>query len=140
MESEAEMKTLDNRVTSLEKRIDKHGQEIDDLDDRVSEVESNQKLFQLQLEALTEIKEGINALNKNVLSINDTVTESKHKLEMVSSQQHADKEEIKQLKIQRDLDHNVKPLSRYEDLQKQILYLVVGAIVAIILARVGLSI
>ena len=134
------MQTLEHRVGILEKRVDNHSSEIDDLDDRVVEVESNQKLFQLQLEALTEIKEGINALNKNVLSINDTVTESKHKLEMVSSQQHADKEEIKQLKIQRDLDHNVKPLSRYEDLQKQILYLIVGAIVAIILARVGLSI
>ena len=59
---------------------------------------------------------------------------------MVSAQQQADKEEIKQLKTQRDLDHNVKPLSRYEDLQKQIIYLVVGAIVAIILARIGLSI
>lgn len=134
------MQTLEHRVGILEKRVDNHGEEIDDLDDRVVEVESNQRLFQLQLEALTEIKEGINALNKNVITINDTVTESKHKLEMVSTQQQADKEEIKQLKTQRDLDHNVKPLSRYEDLQKQILYLVVGAIVAIILARVGLSI
>ena len=34
-----------------------------------------------------------------MLSINDTVTESKHKLEMVSTQQHADKEEIKRLEI-----------------------------------------
>lgn len=132
------MQTLEHRVGILEKRVDNHGEEIDDLDDRVVEVESNQKLFQLQLEALTEIKDGINTLNKNVITINDTVTESKHKLEMVSAQQQADKEEIKQLKTQRDKDHNEKPLERYEKAIWIALSLVITAIVSMILTRIGM--
>ena len=36
------MQTLEHRVGILEKRVDNHGEEIDDLDDRVVEVEEKE--------------------------------------------------------------------------------------------------
>lgn len=138
MESEADMKTLDSRVSSLEKRVDKHGQELDGIEERVHAVESNQKVFQLQLEALVEIKNGITKLNESLTDINNTVVESKHKLEMVSISQTEDREEIKNLKKQRDIDHNIKPLSRYENYQGYIALAILGAIITIILKTIGL--
>lgn len=132
------METAETRITSLEKRTDKHGTEIDILEERIHIVESNQKVFQLQLEALQKIENELKEMNKGLLRVNDTVIESKHKLEMVANSQSEDREEIRTLKKQRDLDHNVKPLEKIDKYWGQIVSLFLAAIAGIIFAKIGL--
>ena len=59
-------------------------------------------------------------------------------LEMVANSQSEDREELRTLKKQRDLDHNVKPLEKIDKYWGQIVSIFLAAIVGIIFAKIGL--
>lgn len=130
--------TILTEIESLKKRVDKHGIEIDNLDDRVHKLESNQNILEVQLQAIEKLQESVDKLNDTVMNINNTVVETKHKLEMVSKEQEESRERIKALETQRNIDHNEKPLGRYEKAIWIALSLLIGSVVTIVLAKIGL--
>lgn len=137
------METVDTRLGALEKRVDKHGEEIDDLTERTHKVETSQQLFELQLEQLIEIKDGIKEINTNLTGINDTVSETKHRLDMVERDHYEYKTESKDkvlnLEKQRNIDHNIKPSETREKLFWQIVSIVTSLITAAALIFFGLN-
>lgn len=137
------METVDTRLGALEKRVDKHGEELDNLTERTHKVEANQKLYELQLQELIEIKDGIKEINTNLTGINDTVSETKHRLDMVERDHYEYKTESKDkvlnLEKQRNIDHNIKPSETREKLFWQIVSIVTSLITAAALIFFGLN-
>ena len=126
---------LDNAIS----RIDTMQVELDDHDGRLYSLESNQRVQKLQLEALQKLQISLDEQSRTILNINDTVVETKHRLSQLAKEGEDTKERVLALERQRNIDHNDKPLGRYEKMMWIIISAVLGAIVMLVLTQIGLT-
>ena len=120
-------------------RIDSMQAELDDHDGRLYSLESNQRVQKLQLAALQKLQISLDEQNRTILNINDTVVETKHRLAQLAKEGDETKERVLALERQRNIDHNDKPLGRYEKMMWIIISAVLGAIVMLVLTQIGLA-
>lgn len=102
------IKVLEENEKVQDKRLDKHGEEIDSLEKSLLQQEATSKLIQ-----------------KDVENINRTTTKTEDKIDEV-------------IKI-RNTDHYEKPLGRYSKIIETIVIAVVGAIIGMVLVKIGLK-
>lgn len=110
-----EIERINGRVKALEdndavqdKRLEKHGTELDKLEKMYFEHDATNKLIQ-----------------KDVENINRTTQKTEDKLDKVINQ--------------RNTDHFEKPLSKYSKVIDTVVITVVGAIIGMVLIKIGLK-
>lgn len=107
-EMNGRLKVLEENDKVQDKRLDKHGEEIDKLEKAFLTQEATSKLIQ-----------------KDVENINRTTQKTEDKLDKVINQ--------------RNDDHYEKPLSRYSKIIETVVITVVGAIIGMVLIKIGLK-
>ena len=128
------IKAINEKLDSHNTRLTKHGQEIDKLEERTYKLESGLDLQREQIKLLNDLNSGIKELSKTQNKASESTFRIETTVNNLSSELEKTKERLDALERQRDQDHLEKPLSWVG----KVAWIVVTAIVAFILGKLGL--
>ena len=125
---------INEKLDSHDRRLTKHGEELDRLEERTYKLENGLDLQKEQIKLLNDLNEGIKELSKT----QDMASKSTFRIETtvnnLNSELEKTKKRLEALEKQRDQDHLEKPLSWVG----KVAWIVVTAIIAFVLGKVGL--
>ena len=125
---------INDKLDSHDRRLTKHGEELDRLEERTYKLESGLDLQREQIKLLNDLNEGIKELSKTQNETSESTFRIETTVNALNLEQAKLKERLEALEKQRDQDHLEKPLSWVG----RVAWIVVTAIVAFILGKLGL--